>query len=188
MKNNTSCSELSAVASLIRRFDNFPKAGVTFLDANPIFASPEACSLVVDYLVSRTESFLCGLSGSSVIVAPEARGFILAPVLASRLSLPFVPIRKAGRLPRTSSLLSASYDMEYSSETVEVDLIGRSYDNVILYDDVLATGGTAAACAGFFSDSRLFMIFMLEIEFLGGRGLLLDRGLVDDSVVSLFSV
>lgn len=122
-----------------------PEPGVVFKDITPLLADPAGLQAVVAGLVTA------GLDGSGSVavdrvVGMEARGFILAPPVALALGAGFVPVRKAGKLPRETH--AVSYDLEYGSATLELhrDALGAG-DRVLLVDDVLATGGTARATA-----------------------------------------
>lgn len=123
----------------IRDIEDYPKAGVIFRDITPLFLHPPVIAECMDEFITR----LVGIKVDKV-VGIEARGFFLAPLLAQRLNAGFVPVRKKGKLP--AETLMETYDLEYGQDTLEihVDAI-RPGDLVLVHDDVLATGGTAAA-------------------------------------------
>lgn len=180
---------VNSVISSTRVFKDFPKNGVDFLDLNPLFLDPE----LVLRISESFSSFLWGKE-KSVVLAPEARGFILAPVIAQRSHSAFIPIRKRGKLPRTESILSVSYGTEYSNDCLELDssLVSRFKKptescSILIYDDVLATGGTAEACFKLvqcFEPFEIFFCFLSEIKSLGGRNRLIELGVPESNIVS----
>jgi len=127
------------LSAYIRDVPDFPKAGVVFKDISPLLNDPlalqGACRALLEFV---------GDSKVDKVVGVDSRGFIFAPMLAEKLGAGFVPVRKAGKLPYGT--LSQSYALEYGEETLEihVDAIGKG-ERVLVHDDVLATGGTAAA-------------------------------------------
>ena len=125
----------------IRDIKDFPEQGILFRDITPLLGSPKAFNEVLDNLEGRIRSSQC-----EVIAGIESRGFIFAVPLASRLGLPFVPIRKPGKLPYDK--LTVAYELEYGSGELEIhkDAINEG-QKVFLVDDILATGGTLAAAA-----------------------------------------
>ena len=125
----------------IRDVPNFPKEGIIFKDITPIMMNPKLSEEVLEHLVNEYKD-----KGLTKIAGIESRGFLFGYPLAMRLGLPFVLIRKAGKLPYHK--ISYSYDLEYGSATIEIhtDAI-TSEDKVLIHDDLLATGGSAAAAA-----------------------------------------
>ncbi|NLF04006.1 MAG: adenine phosphoribosyltransferase [Actinomycetales bacterium] len=155
-------------AELIRDVPDYPQDGVVFKDITPLLADAEALRAVVDHLGASADGPV------DLVVGMEARGFILGAPVATALGAGFVPVRKAGKLPGPT--LSASYDLEYGSATVEVhpDTIPPGA-RVLVVDDVLATGGTAAATVRLIEQAGGVVVglsFLLELEFLHGRALL----------------
>jgi len=153
----------------VRAVPNFPTQGVLFRDLTPLLADPRAFSLVLDSLASP-------FIGEPVdaIVAVEARGFIFGAALAQRLNLSFVPVRKPGKLP--ARVERVAYQLEYGSAELEIhrDALKRGA-RVLVVDDVLATGGTAAAAGELVrrrGGSVVAYLFALEIAALGGRAVL----------------
>lgn len=144
---------------------DFPVEGVLFKDLTPLFGSAELCRRVVLDIAARH-------TGSADVVAGiEARGFIVGALVAAELGVPFVPIRKEGKLPRQT--YAATYDLEYGSACVEMhrDALVKG-QRVVLVDDVLATGGTAAAAARLVTQAGAVIAaleVLVEIEALGGR-------------------
>ena len=124
----------------IRDIPDFPKPGILFRDITPMLAAPEAFGAAIDRMAAHYVD-----ASVDVIIAAEARGFILAAPLALRLNVSFVPVRKLGKLPAETRAFE--YDLEYGSDTLEIHLDGVSKgQNVLIVDDLLATGGTIGAC------------------------------------------
>jgi adenine phosphoribosyltransferase len=157
---------------LIRDVPDFPQPGVVFKDITPLLADAEALSKAVGELAGA-------FNGEDVdkVLGIEARGFLIAAPVALALGAGFVPVRKAGKLPW--HVHAESYQLEYGTDTLEMhaDAIGPG-DRVLIVDDVLATGGTAAAVARMVDHmgaDAVGFAFVLELAFLGGRGKLSDR-------------
>jgi adenine phosphoribosyltransferase len=157
------------ITSLVRDVPDYPQPGVVFKDITPLLADGEAFSAVVDALATE-------FGPVDKVAGIEARGFILAAPVATRLCAGFVPIRKKGKLP--GATLAEDYQLEYGTATVEVltDAFAPG-DRVLVIDDVLATGGTARATADLVhrTGARVTGIaVLLELSFLGGRAKLGD--------------
>ncbi|NYJ74546.1 adenine phosphoribosyltransferase [Allobranchiibius huperziae] len=154
-----------------REIPDFPKPGIAFKDLTPLFADAPAFQQVVDDIAERFRGRVDAVAGV------EARGFIIGPPVALALGLPFVAVRKAGKLP--GETLSQEYDLEYGSATIEIstDAVDAG-DRVLVIDDVLATGGTAAAACALLerTGAKVTGIQMLmELAFLHGRDALGER-------------
>lgn len=151
---------------VIRAVPDFPKPGILFRDITPVLQNPQLCLDVVAALVQQMNG-----NKVDVIAAVESRGFLFGMLLARELKIPFVPVRKAGKLPYKT--ISHSYDLEYGSATVEVheDAISAG-SNVLIHDDLLATGGTAVAAAELMKKlggNVAGFSFIISLIFLEGR-------------------
>ncbi len=159
------------VGSLTRVIPDFPQAGITFRDLTPVFADGPALHAVTQSLVEPYRGKIDAVAGV------EARGFLLSATAAYELGVGTLLIRKPGKLPGV--VLSRSYDLEYGSNTLEVqpaDLPKGS--RVLLVDDVLATGGTLAAAASLIEDAGWIVAgisVVLELDVLDGRAALPGR-------------
>ena len=154
------------VAELVADVPDFPQPGILFKDLTPLFADPDGFREVVDAIVGYH-----GRGSFDVVAGIEARGFMIAAGVAYAAGAGVVPIRKAGKLPR--AVLSAAYALEYGEAVLEVheDAFAAG-SRVLVVDDVLATGGTAAATIKLIrrlgGDVRA-LAFLIELEFLNGR-------------------
>ena len=151
---------------LIREVPDFPKPGILFYDITTLLKDPVGLHAAVDALANH----YVGRRIDSV-VGIEARGFIFAPMVAYRLNAGFVPVRKPHKLPAATA--SATYNLEYGTDSLEVhrDAVSEG-QNVLIIDDLLATGGTAAAVAGLVESlggKVAGLGFLIELEFLKGR-------------------
>ena len=161
------------LSSLIRDVPDFPKQGILFKDITTLLVNPEALAQTIDQLGDRYRD-----RGIRVVTGVESRGFIFGAALALELKAGFVPIRKPGKLP--AETISASYELEYGTDSVEIhrDAI-RSGQKVLMFDDLLATGGTMeAACrlVEALNGEIVEIAFLIELTFLEGRKKLGDRG------------
>lgn len=150
----------------IRDIPDFPKEGIVFKDITPLLASPEGFRAAIDTLAEEYAT-----AGITKVMGAEARGFIFGGALAYRLGAGFVPARKPGKLPWATT--AHEYELEYGTDSLEVhtDAVGPG-DVVLIVDDVLATGGTAAAKAALVEKMGAKVAgfaFLIELDFLGGR-------------------
>jgi adenine phosphoribosyltransferase len=157
---------MNHLKSLIREVPDFPKPGILFYDITTLLKDPGGLKAVIDALCAHYEGL-----GIRTVAGIEARGFIFAPAVAYALNAGFVPIRKPKKLP--AAVEWVEYALEYGSDTLEVhrDAI-QPGDNVLIVDDVLATGGTAAAAAKLvekLGGQVAGLGFVIELDFLQGR-------------------
>jgi adenine phosphoribosyltransferase len=169
------------LGNYIRDIPDWPKEGVIFKDITPLLASPEGFAAAIDQLAAAFSG-----AGVTKVMGAEARGFIFGGALAYKLGAGFVPARKPGKLPWDTK--SVMYDLEYGTDSLEIhsDAVDAS-DIVLVVDDVLATGGTAAAKAELVTSVGGIVAgfaFLIELDFLGGRAKLP----ADAKVVSLIHV
>ncbi len=166
------------ILSLIRDVPDFPKPGIIFKDITPVLGDPKAFEGVIDALERRLEE-----TRVDKIVGIEARGFIFGAALAARMGSGFVPVRKPGKLPSLTDRVT--YDLEYGSDALEMQIDSISRDErVLIVDDLLATGGTAEATAELVrrrGGKVAAFGFVIELGFLEGR-----ERLKDERVISLF--
>ena len=150
----------------IREVPNFPKAGINFKDITPLLLDTDLSSEII-------EAFIEQLSATKIdaIVGVESRGFLFGFLLANKMGIPFIPIRKVGKLP--GETLKYKYDLEYGSAEVEVHKsdINQGW-NVLVHDDLLATGGTACAASELVKQLGAKVAgfaFVIALEFLNGK-------------------
>jgi adenine phosphoribosyltransferase len=160
--------------ALVRDVPDFPQEGIVFKDITPLLADPIAFSTVIDLIVVHF-----GRGNVDKVVGIEARGFILASPVAYHFGAGFVPVRKKDKLPWETE--SADYALEYGAATLEIhrDAVGPG-ERVLVVDDVLATGGTAAATAQLverIGGKVIGIACLIELGFLNGRDKLDGRDL-----------
>ena len=152
--------------SYIRDVPDFPKKGIVFKDITPLLRAPEALEYTVGALASPFRN-----QKVTKVAAIESRGFIFGSCVAGILKAGFVPIRKPGKLPWTTR--RNEYALEYGTDALEIhDDALSSQDRVILIDDVLATGGTAAAASCLIRELGAELVgvaMVIELSFLNGR-------------------
>jgi adenine phosphoribosyltransferase len=150
----------------IRHVPDFPKAGILFYDITTLLRDPGGFKATVDLLATPYEG-----QDIDVVVGIESRGFILGAAVAERIGAGFIPIRKPGKLP--AKALKESYDLEYGKDALEIhaDAVEKG-QRVLIVDDVLATGGTAAAAAQLvrkLGGELHGLAFLIELLFLNGK-------------------
>ena len=165
----------------LRTVPDFPKKGILFWDLTTLFKDPEAFRFTVDTIYELYRD-----KGITKVVSLEARGYILGSALAYRLGAGFIPVRKPGKLP--AETYSETYMKEYGPDTLTIHQDALSDEDVVLlHDDLLATGGSAAAALkliGRFSPRNVYANFIIELDELDGRKALPD----DVDVTSLLQL
>ncbi len=154
------------IKKVIRDVPDFPKKGIVFKDITPILHHQQLCTEIVDSLADHYKN-----KNIDAVVGIESRGFLFGFLLANKLNKPFILARKAGKLPYKT--ISYEYELEYGNATIEmqVDDIQPGW-NVLIHDDLLATGGTAEAAAKLIQMQNgkiAGFAFLVELEFLNGR-------------------
>lgn len=157
---------MNQLLPLIKDVPDFPKPGIVFKDFTPLLADPKGLALAVELMANPFRG-----TGVEIVVGAESRGFIFGTAIAQALSVGFVPVRKPGKLPR--QVERVSYSLEYGTDTLEVhaDAV-KPGQRVLIVDDLLATGGTLAACAELMTKLKakiVGMTVLIELEALGGR-------------------
>ena len=163
----------------IREVPNFPKDGINFKDITPLLLDADLSLAITDAFIERLAKLQI-----DAIVGVESRGFLFGFLLANKMGVPFVPIRKVGKLP--GETLKYKYDLEYGSAEVEVHKadIKKGW-NVLVHDDLLATGGTACAAAALIQqlDAKVAgFAFVVSLDFLNGKEKLTQYS---DNIISL---
>jgi len=151
---------------IIRDVKDFPKEGIMFKDITPVFSDPRLCREITKEFARRVASWQ-----PEAIAGIEARGFLFGFMLAQEMGLPFIPIRKAGKLP--SRTYYREYALEYGTARIEMhtDVI-RPGQRVLLHDDLLATGGSAEAAAELITEAGGELVgfaFLVNLRFLDGE-------------------
>ncbi len=157
---------VDGLAKILRDIHDFPKPGIVFKDITPLLADPAALSLAVEFLTQPFRD-----KHVDLVVGAESRGFIFGTAVARNLSAGFVPIRKPGKLPYKTKRVE--YALEYGTDAMEIheDAISPG-DSVLMIDDLLATGGTMAACCELVKSlggNIVGVAFLIELTFLNGR-------------------
>lgn len=167
--------EKSIILDSIRDIPDFPKPGIIFKDITTLLNNPKALNTLMDHLTNRYLGY-----DLDYIAGIDARGFIFGSILADRLGVGFVPVRKKGKLPYTT--VAEKYSLEYGFDEVEIhiDAFGENGcchtgdpSKVLLIDDLIATGGTAKAAANLIGKVGAKCVeacFIMELGFLNGRG------------------
>ena len=163
-----------SLKNLIRTIPHYPKQGIMFRDITTLLQDPQGLRMVVDGLVAQYKE-----QKIDKIAGIEARGFILGAALAYELGVGFIPVRKAGKLP--AETISQSYELEYGTDQLEIhiDVIAEG-EEVLLVDDLIATGGTALAAAALVQQLGGVVVgsaFVIDLSDIGGAERLREVGL-----------
>ena len=169
----------SELRKLIRDVPDFPKPGILFKDITPLLADPKGLALAVELMVQPFHG-----QKIDMVVGAESRGFIFGTAVAEALSVGFVPIRKPGKLP--AEVCRHEYELEYGTDALEIhrDAL-KPGENVLIVDDLLATGGTLGACCRLVRElgaNVVAVVVLIELEDLAGR-----RQLADERVISVLT-
>ena len=165
---------MDKIKNAIRTIPDFPIEGIMFRDVTTLYSNPESMNEVINLTCNywKNKSLTC-------VVGIEARGFITGSIIAKELSLPFIPIRKKGKLPHNT--LIQEYNLEYGKATIEIhtDALNKN-DNVLIVDDLIATGGTAIASIELIHKLEAKVrgcTFIIDLPELGGRKKIEDKGI-----------
>jgi adenine phosphoribosyltransferase len=165
MSTSTQLSVADRLNACIRTVADFPKPGILFKDITPVFLDWKLCNDIAEELISRLTS------KPDAVCVVESRGFFIGMLLAQKLQIPLVPVRKKGKLPAETR--AYTYTLEYGTATLEIHkgVIEKGW-NVLIHDDVLATGGTAVAAAELVKAEGgeiAGFAFIVELSFLAGK-------------------
>ena len=168
----------------IRTVKDFPIDGIVFRDITSLIETPEAVIKTCDELTRITKEF-----GANIVASIESRGFIFAGTIARDLELPFVLARKPGKLPNQT--YKKSFDLEYGSTSIEIqqNTNVNKGQKIVIVDDLVATGGTAIACAELFTEnfnintSDILILTVIDLPDLGGSDLIKNQGYHIETIV-----
>ncbi|MCI1683866.1 MAG: adenine phosphoribosyltransferase [Bacteroides sp.] len=156
------------LVNTIRKVPDFPIPGILFYDVTTLFKDPVALKKLSDTMYEMYKD-----KGITKVVGIESRGFIMGPILATRLGAGFIPIRKPGKLP--AETIEESYDKEYGKDTIQIHKDALNEDDVVLlHDDLLATGGTMKAACKLvqkLNPKKVYVNFIIELKELHGKEL-----------------
>ena len=170
------------IAELFRDIPDFPKKGIVFKDVTTVLTHPGALGDAVTHILA----LLDGIKFDAV-AAIESRGFMFGGIIADRMNLPLVLIRKPGKLP--ADVISEDYTLEYGTNTIEMhrNSLPRG-SKVLIIDDLIATGGTAIAASELIrrdGSEPVAAAFLMDLSFLGGAQKLIDKGISVHSLIEL---
>ena len=168
----------------IRTVDNFPIDGIEFKDITSLIETPEAFVKTCDELTRITKEF-----GADLVASIESRGFIFAGTMARDLHPPFVLARKPGKHPNET--FQKSFELEYGSTSIEIQKNTKVSSNqkIVIVDDLVATGGTAIACAELFTEnfnvknSDILILGVIDLTALGGSSLIREKGYAIETLI-----
>jgi len=154
------------IKDAIRDIPDFPKPGIVFKDITPILKDPMLCENIVDAFIEKLKGIRI-----DVIAGVESRGFLFGLTLATRLGVPFIPVRKAGKLPYT--IKQKAYKLEYGTAVIELHVDAfESGQHILIHDDLLATGGTVTAASELITEMGGVIAgfaFVVGLGFLNGK-------------------
>jgi adenine phosphoribosyltransferase len=175
---------ISSVKNAIPVYKDWPKPGILYKNTVELAKQPIAFAHSIDWFSSVAKQ-----SGAKEIFAPDARGFIFGSALSIKTRLPMNVVRKPGKLP--GNVWSQSYELEYGTDTLEIQQSTEVYDrSVIIVDDVLATGGTAEAICKLLHNnlgiaySSMTVAVLINLSFLGGETLLTNQGVTVEGLIN----
>ncbi|KAA6342712.1 Adenine phosphoribosyltransferase [termite gut metagenome] len=165
----------------VRNIPDFPMPGIQFKDVTTLFKDTECLQILSDMLYDTYKN-----KGITKVAAIESRGFIMAPILATRLNAGFIPMRKPGKLP--AETIEITYSKEYGTDTIQIhkDAINNN-DIILLHDDLLATGGTMKAAyelVKILNPKSIYINFIIELEELKGRTIF-DKNIQIESILKM---
>jgi adenine phosphoribosyltransferase len=153
------------IKAAIRDIADFPKPGIIFKDITPILKEPALCDSIIDAFVAQIKD-----TKIDAIAGVESRGFLFGLMLATRLGVPFIPVRKAGKLPH--AIKQKVYELEYGTATIEMHVDAfKPGDRILIHDDLLATGGTVTATSELIQEMGGIVAgftFVVGLSFLKG--------------------
>ena len=178
-------SDKFGLKKFIRKVDDFPIEGIVFRDITSLIETPKAFVNTCEQLVKITKSF-----DANAIASIESRGFIFAGSIAKDLCLPFILARKPGKLPNTT--FTKDFDLEYGSTSIEIqkNTTLNKTDRIVIVDDLVATGGTAIACAELITKNfdvtkeNILILAVINLPNLGGSNLIKKQGYEVETLVS----
>lgn len=174
MTNDVMLDKVELIRNTIRTIENWPESGVRFRDISTLLQDPKALRTVVDVFIDRYKD-----QKIDVIAGLDARGFIFGPIIAYELGIGFVPIRKKGKLPYTT--YAESYELEYGGTTtveIHIDAVNKG-DNVLIVDDLIATGGTMIAACKLIERLEANILecaVITDLTYLNGSRIIRDSG------------
>jgi adenine phosphoribosyltransferase len=154
------------IKDIIRSVSDFPKKGIDFKDITPLLLNPKISDEIVNEFINKLSHI-----NVDAIVGVESRGFLFGFLLANKMGIPFIPIRKAGKLP--SKTISIAYELEYGVSEIEIHIedIQPGW-NILIHDDLLATGGTALASCQLIEEANAKIAafaFVVSLDFLNAK-------------------
>lgn len=169
------------IKALVRSIPDYPKPGILFRDVTTLIGHGAGFAATVDWLAQAAQT-----NGAEIVAGIEARGFIFGAAVAAKLALPFVPVRKAGKLP--VPVLAIDYALEYGTDRLELDPGAiPNGARLVLIDDLLATGGTAEAAARLVREAGGvldYALFVIDLPDLGGAKRLAESGIVSEALIT----